>query len=397
MRLYLFAVGLILLITFAPVHAQSPLGQTGLPPIAAPLIREGELAMKLHPALGLGLASDEITAESRLGDAGIMPRNGWIADYPVTPDVVGELQRAVADAADAGLLNLNRDQALNQLDYVSALTNVSTVSYGGNATYPAAPSDAGYYPDATALNNYYNSEGPPIYTYFAPPDDYYGLYSFVPYPFLSSGFLFPGFFILRDFHRTVRVHGRPYYCSNHFRYAGSNQIGRIDPIARLGQAGASSTGVPYAGGRTAAPSARTVGTGGNVSHGRSLHGAATPSHRINGFSNVPRQSFAAASHGTVAAGPSYNSGMTAFPSPSPISLQTWHRRLTAADSPGRFITETEAFQVTPPACPEGPGAFPVPRGPGVPAEAEATGKARRSYNRFHCSAQLCASVSKPPA
>jgi hypothetical protein len=315
----LFVVGLTLLLVTGRTHAQPTYGPTGLPPIAAPLIREGELAMKLLPALGLGLASDEVTAESRLGDAGIMPRNGWIADYPVTPDIMGELRRAVSDAADAGILSLSRNQALGQMDYIAAGLNVSTsLPYGGEDSYTGAPSDAGYYPEAAAINSYYYAEGPPVYTYFVPPDDYYNLYSYVPYPFSSSGFFFPGFFILRDFHRTVRVHGRPYYCSNHFRHPGSQLISRVDPIARLGQAGASSTGVPFAGSNpaTSLPGRGRAGT--TVPHGRGLHSAVSSSNYVNSLPGPsPYRHLTASYQGAGVVSPSYGSGMTASLHPDP--------------------------------------------------------------------------------
>ena len=46
-------------------------------------------------------------------------------------------------------------------------------------------------------------------TYYAPPPDYYYLYSWVPYPFWCDEFWFGGFFILNDFHRSVFFdHGR---------------------------------------------------------------------------------------------------------------------------------------------------------------------------------------------
>ncbi|MBI5100452.1 MAG: hypothetical protein HZB33_01255, partial [Nitrospirae bacterium] len=62
------------------------------PPVSAPLIREGAFALKLAEALGLGHPESEVEAESMLGAAGVAPRNGWIADYPVTPDIIGELR-----------------------------------------------------------------------------------------------------------------------------------------------------------------------------------------------------------------------------------------------------------------------------------------------------------------
>ena len=77
-------------------------GQTGAanPPIAQPLVREGDLAFKLVPVLGLGTPADEVEAESTLTSTGIMPRNGWIADYPVTPDIIGEVQASIGETAE---------------------------------------------------------------------------------------------------------------------------------------------------------------------------------------------------------------------------------------------------------------------------------------------------------
>ena len=321
----LFIVGVILLIASVPVYAQPTQGQAFPPPIAAPLIREGELALKLLPALGLGLASDEITAESRLGDAGIMPRNGWIADYPVTPDIVGELQRAVSDAADAGMLNMSREQALGQMSYIASGLNVSSLPYT-DGQYASQTPDAWYYPEPAALNNYYYNEGPPVYTYFVPPDDYYNLYTYVAYPFASSGYWFPGFFILRDFHRTIRVHGRPYYCSNHFRTPGSQRVAVVDPVARLGQAGASSVGVPYAGSHAVTGSQGGARGGALHPRARGLHGAAGPSYQMNNTNTVatyrtPIPSY----HGVVTAPQSYARATAATPypgaGPAPVSYR----------------------------------------------------------------------------
>lgn len=308
----LFVAGIILLAAAAsPVSAQP----SAAPPIAAPLIREGELALKLLPALGLGLAPDEITAESRLGDAGIMPRNGWIADYPVTPDIVGELQRAVADAADAGMLNLSREQALAQMNYVASGLNVSALSYADDGQYASQAPDAWYYPEPAALNNFYYTEGPPVYTYFVPPEDYYNLYTYVAYPFVSSGYRFPGFFMLRDFHRTIRVHGRPYYCSNHFRNPGTQRVAVIDPVARLGRAGASSVGVPYAGSQAVTGSPRGSRGGAPHPHARGLHGSLSSSYQMNSTN-------AAASYRPPI--PSYHGVTTAAPLYTRATAATLH-------------------------------------------------------------------------
>ncbi len=66
------------------------------PPVKQTLIPEGFFAIKLADALKLGPAETEAEAETTLTSLGIMPGNGWIADYPVTPDVLIELQNAAA-------------------------------------------------------------------------------------------------------------------------------------------------------------------------------------------------------------------------------------------------------------------------------------------------------------
>jgi len=47
-----------------------------------------------------------------LASMGIAPKNGWIADYPVTPDIIGELEKAISEAADARKLPMGKDEAL---------------------------------------------------------------------------------------------------------------------------------------------------------------------------------------------------------------------------------------------------------------------------------------------
>ena len=69
------------------------------PPVAQPLVREGDFAVKLVSALNLGQTDNEAEAESILSHAGIAPTNGWIADYPVTPEIVGELLQSIQAAA----------------------------------------------------------------------------------------------------------------------------------------------------------------------------------------------------------------------------------------------------------------------------------------------------------
>jgi hypothetical protein len=212
------------------VSAQPVQPRQNQPPIASPLVREGDFAVQLISALEVGTTTDEIEAESLLGAIGITPRNGWIADYPVTPDIIGELQKSVGEAADAGKLGMSKDEAVKRLNDVNAGNSLAVTPYTGE-TVSRIPS-AQDYPDPTVINDYYYQEGPPVYTYYVPPPDYYYLYSFVPYPFWSFGFWFPGYFILHDFHRPFFYHGRHEFCSNHFNDVTMHRVFRVDPVTR---------------------------------------------------------------------------------------------------------------------------------------------------------------------
>ena len=228
-----FLMGLLLLLLPALSQAQ-PESPADLPPISQALVREGDFAIRLHSAMGLGTVQDETSAESGLGKAGIMPRNGWIADYPVTPDIFGELQKAVADAVSNGKIAMGREEALKRLDAVASETRLGirpqTEAITEAAPEQAAPED---YPNPTVINNYYETEGPPIVTYYTPPPDYYYLYGWIPYPFWCAGFWFPGYFILHDFHRSFRSHDRVAFVSNHFNDIRSHRVFRVDPVSRF--------------------------------------------------------------------------------------------------------------------------------------------------------------------
>ncbi|HAM49987.1 MAG TPA: hypothetical protein DCP92_04585 [Nitrospiraceae bacterium] len=245
---------LLILLFILMVSAMMPIsanGQTGQlsatpnSPISPPLVREGTLAVKLAGDLKLGTTENEAEAEDLLSVAGISPRNGWIADYPVTPDIVGELQAAIGEAADSGKLSIEKNAALQIFqDDISNYSLPLTPDTSGNvAGAMTAPS----YPD---IDNYYSDEGPPTVTYYAPPPDYAYLYTWVPYPFWWTDFWFPGFFVLSDF-SNVRVHwhhdGHEYegFVSNHFRNPKTGGISRVDPATRL--RGGTSPGGGYKG------------------------------------------------------------------------------------------------------------------------------------------------------
>lgn len=226
----LLALCLFLLPPALFAQGEEPL--PGPPPIGQQLVRQGDFAIKLLAELSLGTAEDEVDAETRLGTLGIAPRNGWIADYPVTPDIIGELHKSLQDAADSGRLEMDRDQALKILDQVNAEAGMAITP---SAIAPSESSNAptgSSYPDQTVINHYYTTQGPPVVTYYAPPADYYGLYSWVPYPFWGFGFWFPGYFILNDFNRVVHSHNRVFIVSNHFRDIRNNRVYRVDPVVR---------------------------------------------------------------------------------------------------------------------------------------------------------------------
>jgi hypothetical protein len=208
------------------------------PPVNAPLAREGDFAMKLAAALNIGQPQTEIDAESMLGTAGVAPRNGWIADYPVTPDIIGELRDSVSYAAQAKTIPMDKNSALQMFESVQAgFAMTMTPAPAGppaDAITAGSPQEAEEeapaYPDQTVVRDYYAEEGPPVMTYYAPPPDYYYLYSWVPYPFWWGGFWFGGFFILHDFHRH---HHDGHFISNHFNDVHAHRSFRVDPVARF--------------------------------------------------------------------------------------------------------------------------------------------------------------------
>ena len=236
---------------FLVIYEQDAYAQP--PPVGAPIVREGALAMKLAEALDIGHPSSEAEAESMLGAAGIAPRNGWMADYPVTPDVIGELRDSVTYAAQAKTISMDQGAGLKALEDV--LLRFSMSISPGLAGPPEASaedmtgglqSQEGNYPDQTIINNYYYQEGPPVVTYYPPPPDYYYLYAWVPYPFWWSEFWFGGFFVLHDFHKHIRENGHVVAVTNHFRDAKTNRVFRVDPENRFSGRTFAGIGAPKA-------------------------------------------------------------------------------------------------------------------------------------------------------
>jgi hypothetical protein len=214
----------------AAVNTQQGEAGKQAPPIAQTLIREGDFAVKLARVLKIGQTMGEAEAESMLATVGVVPKNGWIADYPMTPIIVGQVRNAVVAAAASRKLSMREDEALRAFDGL-------TVEFGlaiapGQYAESQPPTSSEYVPPPV-INEYYYDEGPPVITYYPPPWDYYYLYGWVPYPFWCSGFFFPGFFILNDFHHHHGHHHDGHHLiSNHFVDPTTRASLRVDPTTR---------------------------------------------------------------------------------------------------------------------------------------------------------------------
>ncbi len=264
----------------------------GTPPVEQALVPEGVFAIQLVEALKLGQAQDEAQAESMLSSAGIEPKSGWIAGYPMTPPIIDEIEKGVISAAGAGKLKMGKDEAQNAVQSLkiklglnvtpganaqSAVSQTAPRGGAGNTViykytdkdgvihftdqYESIPKEyrdkiemiqgpvrpqvsagpvdeitppQGNYdipnPGPEVINNYYYDYGPPAVTYYPPPEPYGYLYAWVPYPFWCSGFYYPGFFILHDFHRHVFFHKKLFVVTNHV--AGKNGVHIVDPGSR---------------------------------------------------------------------------------------------------------------------------------------------------------------------
>jgi hypothetical protein len=229
----LLAAGLILypFATFAEDYGSQPSQTQQVPPVAQTLVREGDFAVKLAAELDLGTPTDEAVAEDMLAKAGVAPLNGWISDYPMTPEIVGQLHDSIAKAASEGKLQMTSGEATKGLYSLAKQMNLPMPAGPGNASNESRPPAEASNP--TVINNYYYDEGPPIVTYYPPPYDYDYLYDWVPFPVFWFGFWFPGFFICHSFTTTVIVSSPVFVNRTVFvsrTAVVSNHI--IDPVTR---------------------------------------------------------------------------------------------------------------------------------------------------------------------
>jgi hypothetical protein len=239
-KVFMAMISMVLLLLPLAVYAQSENSSKEAPPVSQALIPEGDFALKLVPAIGLGTPDSEAQAEDMLTSVGIAPRNGWIADYPVTPDIMGELQNGVATAADSKKLPMGKDDALKAFQDLATEFGLGVVPGGSGQYVENQPR-----PDPTIINDYYYEEGPPVVTYYPPPWDYYYLYAWVPYPFWWGGFYFSGFFCLHDFHRVVLVGHHRFLVTNHVINPINKTVVRVNPVSRRTGTGLGNTDISH--------------------------------------------------------------------------------------------------------------------------------------------------------
>jgi hypothetical protein len=98
--------------------------------ISRPCLLEAEL-----------LTQREVETENLLSSVGISPQNGWIADYPVTPDIMGEIQKSMIDAVDSKKLSMSKGKALKRFQDVTTETGLAIRPYNGEPqeTKPSGP------------------------------------------------------------------------------------------------------------------------------------------------------------------------------------------------------------------------------------------------------------------
>lgn len=212
-------VGLISALIAVPAVAGAQSGRdlSNAPPIAFPLVREGDFAVELVQALQIGTIKDETEAVSILASMRIEPTNGWIPDYPVTPKVMGELWTDINETAEAGTLPMKKKEAQARFQQAAEKEGLKFQPDTTGAYHESSsPPEYGQYGDRSLIDDYYSETGPPVVTYYPPPPDYYYLYSWVPYPSWWSGIWFGGFFILNDFHKVVIVKHRRRFVRNEF-------------------------------------------------------------------------------------------------------------------------------------------------------------------------------------
>ncbi len=226
------AASLVLSPYTAAVNAGS--SPSGIPPVEQPLVREGEFAVELATALNLTSSHEEQAAEHYLVSINITPRNGWISDYPMTPDIIAEVRDSAARSASSGKLQISGNDAAGIVDKVSIAMNLPVKVAGDSSSAHQSgsvvpPPEVSEYMEPSAVSDYFYNNEPPIVTYYPPPWEYASLYEWVSDPFWWDEFGFGGFFILVDFDRDRHNH----HFTNHVTDANGT-ASRINATTRAG-------------------------------------------------------------------------------------------------------------------------------------------------------------------
>jgi hypothetical protein len=284
----------LLLFPLAAIAADygSQPSQEQVPPVAQTLVREGDFAIKLAAELDLGKPYDEATAEDMLTAAGVVPANGWLSDYPMTPDIIGQLKDAVSKAAAEGKLPMNNEEAVKGLYFLTAQMNLPTPA--GPASQTPGSGQASTAPsDPSVVNNYYYDQGPPIVTYYPPPYGYGYMYDWVPYPAFWFGFWFPGFYICHNFTTVVLSPvfvDRRGVVTNHVIDPVTRRVAIVDPVSRTNGSVRPGTVLRTSSGRTFTnlPEMRQA-MGGLVTKGPETRTPGNSAYRDRGFTTRESQ------------------------------------------------------------------------------------------------------------
>jgi hypothetical protein len=158
----------------SPSESGSSAGNLPLAPIAQPLFPEGALAMELVQALKIGQAENETEAQIMLSAIGIEPKNGWIADYPITPDIMAEIEEVVVSAAEGRKISLGKEGARRAVREIWALfgLNVSWNPPSRKDPEKTSPTSTGRFP----IYRYMDANGVVHFTdrYDSIPKEYRG-------------------------------------------------------------------------------------------------------------------------------------------------------------------------------------------------------------------------------
>ncbi len=83
-------------------------------------VTEGEFAVQLANAFGLGETDNPEVAQALLVSAGVEPWKGWISDRKMTRVLVAQIERSVSAAVDSRLLLMGKKEALEMVEEIAA-------------------------------------------------------------------------------------------------------------------------------------------------------------------------------------------------------------------------------------------------------------------------------------